>query len=132
MENLLIQKFQQEVDNVLIRHRSVLDIISKLQESNARVNRAVAKSSTSCGCIEYHVKKQEVPSNISYSELRNHMSNHVKGALCDICKEKVEEEISAHLFYLAALCNLLDIDLQNLLQNYYDNHLKTLGKFSLL
>lgn len=132
MEKLSIAKFQHEVDDVLIRHRSVLDLLTKLQESSARVNRAVAKSATDCGCIELHVKKQELPAGISYSQLKNHMSNHVEGNVCNVCKEKIEQEISTNFFYIAALCNLLDINLEELLNNYHNNQLKTLGKYSLL
>ncbi len=132
MNKFSIKKFQEEVDNVLIRHRSMLDVLSKLHESCARINRAVAKSSTSCGCIKLHGKKQEIPADISYSQLNQHMSSHLEGDLCDVCREKIEEEISAHFFYLSALSNHLDVDLQGLLTNYLENHLKTLGKYSLL
>ncbi|HHT27849.1 MAG TPA: DUF1573 domain-containing protein, partial [Firmicutes bacterium] len=38
--------FQEAVNEYLVRHRSILDILSKLQESVARTNRAVAKAVT--------------------------------------------------------------------------------------
>lgn len=132
MEKFSLQEFQHKVDDVLVRHRSVLDILTKLQESSTRVNRGVAKSVTYCGCIQLNIKKQEAPPDISYSELKNYMDNHVKGQLCDVCKEKIQEELSSNFFYMAALCNLFEIDMEELLKNYNDNHLKTLGKFGLL
>ncbi len=58
------------------------------------------------------------------------MKNHVKGELCPNCKEIVEEEIGAHLFYLAALCNTLDINLSESLIKEYKN-MKALGIFGL-
>ena len=58
MKDVIFDNFQNSVDESLLRHRSILDIITKLQESQARVNRAVAKSVTNCGCIKVEAKKQ--------------------------------------------------------------------------
>lgn len=132
MNKFSLNEFQEKVDEVLVRHRSILDILTKLQESSTRVNRGVAKSATYCGCIELHVKKQEIPVDISYSQVKAYMDNHVKGELCDICREKIQEEISSNLFYITALCNLFDINMEDLLTNYNENNLKTLGQFGLL
>ena len=41
MKDCIFDNFQNSVDESLLRHRSVLDVITKLQESDARVNRAV-------------------------------------------------------------------------------------------
>ncbi|SCZ05636.1 DUF1573 domain-containing protein [Alkaliphilus peptidifermentans] len=131
MKNFSINEFQSQVDDVLVRHRSVLDILTKLQESSSKVNRAVAKSATYCGCIEIHAEKQEVPEDISYSDIKNYMKNHVKGELCDICREKIEAELSANMFYFTTLCNLFDINIEELITTHYEQ-LKTLGKYGLL
>lgn len=122
-------EFQKQVDSVLIRHRSVLDIITKLNEYTSRVNRAVVKSSTSCGCIEIHAKKQDFNKE-SLEEMRNSMESHVSGNLCPSCKEILLEEIGAYLFYLAALSNAMDINISEALHKEYSN-IKTLGLFSL-
>lgn len=132
MDNMCLKEFQQKVDNVLIRHRSAIDILTKLQESNAKVNRAVAKSASYCGCTELHIKKQDIPEGLSLSEFKDFSSDHLEGALCEMCREKVEHEISNNVFYLVALCNLLDIDMDTLLKNFYKNQLETLGKYGLL
>ena len=132
MDKLSLNEFQKKVDEVLIRHRSVLDILTKLQESSTRVNRGVAKSATCCGCIEIHVKKQQIPSDILYSELKDYMDDHITGELCDICREKIQEEISSNLFYITSLCNLFDINMEKLLSDYNENNLKTLGQYGLL
>lgn len=131
MKQFSFNQFQDQVDEVLIRHKSILDILSKLQESSGKVNRAVAKSVTNCGCIEINSKKQSIPENISYSELKNHMSSHVDGYVCDVCREKIEEEISSTLFYLTALCNSFNINIDEMLENY-TSQIKALGKYGLL
>jgi len=131
MKNFTINDFQDVVDDVLIRHRSVLDILTKLQESNGKVNRAVAKAATYCGCIKIHAEKQLVPQDASYSQMKEYMENHVEGDLCDICREKIEKEISSNLFYLAALCNVFNIEIEEMLEKHYEQ-LKTLGHYGLL
>ena len=50
-KDLNCDDFQNQVEEVLIRHKSILDIITKLDEYTSRINRAVVKSVTSCGCI---------------------------------------------------------------------------------
>ncbi len=58
------------------------------------------------------------------------MKSHVEGKLCSSCEEIIQEEIGAYLFYLAALCNALDIDMSQALLREYSN-IKALGIFSL-
>ncbi len=129
--NFSLGEFQSLVDEVLIRHKSILDILSKIQESSARVNRAVAKASTSCGCIKICAEKPEIPDDITFSKLKAHMSDHVEGELCTTCEEKIKQEISTNLFYLFALCNTFDFDTEEMTRDYYQQ-LKLLGKYGLL
>ena len=42
-QNISLNDFQKLVEDVLIRHKSILDIITKLNEYTARINRAVDK-----------------------------------------------------------------------------------------
>ena len=130
MKDSVCTKFQQEVSNVLVRHKSILDVVTKYQESSAKVNRAIVKSVTSCGCIQIDAKKQDAPDDISYEELSQYTANHISGALCDICRDKVEKELANHLFYLAAICNALDLDMASIMKTQ-SKHLETLGKYSL-
>lgn len=125
----LCNDFQSKVSDVLIRHKSILDTISKLEESNARINRAVVKSATSCGCIKINANKQEYKKE-TFEELKAHLKTHVDGELCEICKEKIEEEIGNYMFYLAALCNTLDINLSDVIDNELKD-IKTLGVYSM-
>lgn len=128
-KTIIYDDFQNKVSEVLVRHKSVLDIITKLDEYNARINRAVVKSVTSCGCISIDASRQEY-SKETLEEVRKELKNHVEGELCEICREKVEEEIGSYLFYLAALCDTLDINLTDAMLKEYRN-LKTLGIYNL-
>ena len=125
MKDLLCDEFQNTVAELLIRHQSILDLLSKSQESSSRVNRAVIKAVTTCGCLKIHAEKKAFPSDASLGDLKNLLESHVNGALCDSCKEIVEREIGRSLFYLAALCNVLDI-------NLYDVVIKEHQKLSTL
>lgn len=129
MKDLLCDQFQDTVGEYLIRHRSVLDIMAKLQEANARVNRALTKSVTSCGCITIHGEKQQFPIDVPLEQLKEHTQNHVNGKLCDHCREIVEAEIGNNLFYLAALCNAFDLNLYDVMLKEHKK-LAALGVFN--
>lgn len=131
MSDFNFSTFESRVSESLIRHKSILDVITKLQESASKVNRAIVKSATDCGCIEITAKKQSVPSDITYSELSAYINSQVEGALCDNCKDVIESELGNHLFYVTSLCNLLDIDFETMLKKEYDK-IGALGKYSLL
>ncbi len=116
MKDLLCDGFQETVDEYLIRHKSILDLMSKFTESSSRVNRAVTKAVTSCGCIQVEANRQTIPPELEALEsLKDHMRTHMKGKLCDHCVEVLEEEIGRTLFYLAGLCNLMDLSLYDVL-----------------
>lgn len=130
MKDLNWDEFQDTVADCLIRHKSILDVLSKLHETSARVNRAISKSVTSCGCIQINAKKQQVPSEIRLYELVSYMDTHTKGQLCDNCREIVELEIGNLLFYLAALCNILGLNLEDIM-SAENEKLATLGIYNL-
>ncbi|WP_427340400.1 DUF1573 domain-containing protein [Caloranaerobacter sp. DY30410] len=127
--DLLCDEFQDIVSEVLIRHKSILDIMTKLEESNARINRALIKSVTSCGCISINAKKQEYKHE-SLKEAKDTISSHLEGKMCDSCREKIEEELGKHLFYIAALCNSLDLNFYDLIIKEYKK-LNALGIYTL-
>lgn len=130
MKDIIYDQFQSTVQDVVIRHASLLDIITKLQESSARVNRAAIKTITSCGCVQLHTSVEDIPDNIAYEELKNYNSTHLQGVPCPVCKDKIEEEIGNQFIYLAALCNQFDLNIYDILLKEYKN-ISTLGKFSL-
>lgn len=129
-DNKCCSDFQSAVDEYLIRHRSVLDILTKYQEASARVNRAIAKAVTECGCIQVAAARQSVPENTAYSELKDHMSSHLIGEPCPQCQEVITKELGHSMFYLAALCNLTGLSLHKVMQQEYSN-VKMLGVFHL-
>jgi len=130
VKDLDLEEFQNTVTNCLVRHKSIIDVLAKIDETSARVNRAISKSVTSCGCIQINAKKQQIPADISLCELASYMETHLDGKLCENCREVIEQEIGNHLFYIAALCNLLDLSLKDIL--YEENEkLSTLGIYNL-
>lgn len=130
MKELLFDHFQDSVDELLIRHKSILDVLTKFQESQSRVNRAVVKAVTTCGCIEINSKKQNFSSEISLQELKDFLDTHLKGGLCESCRDVIEKELGNNIFYMAALCNLLDINMYDVLIKEYEK-IKTLGVFNM-
>lgn len=130
MKDLLCDGFQETVDDYLVRHRSILDVMSKLTEAAGRVNRAVSKAVTNCGCIGIEAGKQSIPPELdSLESLKAHMRTHLKGKLCDHCTEILEDEIGRNLFYLAALCNILNLNLYDILLKEQDR-VACLGMFN--
>lgn len=122
--------FQKTVSRFLLRHQSILDILSKSLESTARVNRAVSKTVTSCGCLKINAEKKSFPDDASLDDLKDLFSSHLQGKLCDNCREIIVNEMGKNLFYLTALCITLDIDLQEVLDHENDK-VTTLGPFNM-
>lgn len=130
MEHLDCSSFQEAVSRCLVRHKSILDCTSKLDEASARVNRAIAKAVTACGCLKISATRQTFPSCASFSELRNYTTSHLEGSLCPECRDVLESEIGRTLFYLAALCDLLDLNMEEVMEQER-GRLSTLGIFNL-
>ena len=125
----LCTDFQDSISKVLVRHKSVLDIMTKMDDYNSRINRAMVKAVTSCGCISIDAKKQEFTGE-SYKDLPNSLDSHLKGEMCDQCKEVIDLEMGNYLFYLTALCDTIGLSLNDVIQHEYDRN-KTLGLFNL-
>ena len=130
MKDLLYDHFQDSVGELLIRHKSILDVLTKYQESQSRVNRAVVKAVTSCGCIEINSKKQSCGEEVEYQDLKNYMDTHLTGNVCANCREVIEKELGNNLFYIAALCNVLDVNMYDVLLKEYEK-MHTLGIYNL-
>jgi hypothetical protein len=131
MKDIMVDDFQNSVEESLIRHKSIIDIMTKLSESTSRVNRALAKSVTNCGCVKIDAHKQNISDGASFDDISKILNYQIEGKLCDNCIEVLEDEIGSNLYYLAALCNALEINLFDVLLKEYDK-IKTLGKFSML
>jgi len=126
----LTDQFQSTVKSLLIRHQSILDILSKGQETSARVNRAVVKSVTSCGCHAVNAHKKPVPPDASLADLKELLNSQLEGLICDNCRDIIEAELGKQLFYIAALSNALDISLSEVL-DLENKKLQTLTIFNL-
>jgi len=132
MKDLICDEFQNTVSKYLVRHQSILDILTKIQESTARVNRASVKAVTSCGCLQIHAAKKEIPPDATFDDfaIMKILDNNLEGEICPECKETLENELGKTLFYLAALCNAMDINLYDVLLKEHKK-LSTLRIFNL-
>lgn len=130
MKDLIIDQFQNSVEENLIRHVSLLDIITKFSEASSKVNRAVAKSITTCGCLQLSNCSKDLPEDAVYDQLKEHSHTELSGELCPVCREKIESEIGNLMFYLAAMCNKADVNMYDVFLKEYDR-IQTLGKYNL-
>lgn len=88
------------------------------------------KSVTTCGCLEIDASKQPLPEDATLSEISDYVQTHLEGKICPNCMDIVEEELGKTLFYLAAVCALLDLDFEEVLARENDR-IATLGVYSL-
>lgn len=130
MKDILIDDFQYTAQELLVRNKSILDLITKYQDSNSRVNRAIIKSVTQCGCLTISAHKQDIPEDASFDEIKNSTDAHVDGTLCDNCRDAIERDMGRNVFYLASLCNALDLNLYDIILKENDR-IRMLGKYNL-
>lgn len=130
MDTRNIDDFQTQVSELLIRHRSVLDVMSKVQETASRINRSLTKAITECGCVEVVAKKQTYDSSKNLEDHKSQLDTHFSGPLCEHCRDVVTAELGKNLFYLTALCNITDIKLEDVIEQESER-LNTLGVFNL-
>lgn len=131
MKDIIVDDFQNSVSQSLIRHKSIIDIMTKIGESSSRINRALAKSVTNCGCINIDAHKQTIPEDASLDDIGNILSYQVEGELCENCRDVLEEEIGSLLYYVAALTDSVDMNLFDIILKQNEK-IKTLGKFTML
>ncbi len=130
VKDIIIDEFQFVIQDYLVYNRSVLDILSMIQESNSMINREIIRAATHCGCISIDAKKQEYQADRCLELIRDTNKAHITGKLCDNCKERLEKNIGQNLFYLASLCNTVDLDIYDIIIDEIKN-LKLLGKYNL-
>jgi hypothetical protein len=130
MKDILFEDFQQVAEDMLIRNRSLLDTLSKLQLAAAKLDRSVIKAVTQCGCISIQAKKQSYQEGLSLEEIQKHITTQMKGKLCENCREMVEKEMGGLMFYLASLCNALGLSMYDVLIKERDE-VAALGKYNL-
>lgn len=125
-----LDMLQSLSNELLIRNRSILDTLTKYQETAARVSRAVSKAATHCGCIQIEAKKQDFNSCFESDEISDHFNRHINGQLCDSCKDAITTELGANLFYIASLCNALGLNINDIIQGE-SKRVTSLGKFNM-
>ncbi|RXZ82721.1 DUF1573 domain-containing protein [Paenibacillaceae bacterium] len=125
-----LEQFQHQVSELLLRHRSLLDVMSKHGQAGASVNRAVAKAVTECGCIGLHARRQEFTDNLELEQAKSQFENHMEGQLCEHCRDVLQAELGKSLFYMSALCNLLQISMDDVVAHESEK-CATLGIFNL-
>jgi len=133
VKDALLDEFQEAVRNGLVRHRSILDVVSKFQEASVRISRALAKSVTTCGCVRIRAQKNALPEQaerMTLAELREYMDDHLEGELCSVCREVLEEEFGRLVFYMTALADLLDLNVYDVLIKEHKK-LLALGQYNL-
>ncbi len=130
MKDIILENFQSAVSDLLVRNKSILDILSKYQQSNAKVVRSIIKAITHCGCIQVKAGKQNIPEDATLTDIQKYMDTHLKGKLCKNCRDIIEKEIGNNLFYLANLCNTLDLSLYDIVLKE-QKQLDTLGVYCL-
>jgi NTP pyrophosphatase (non-canonical NTP hydrolase) len=125
-----LNEFQQQVSELLLRHRSLLDVVTKYSQSNASVNRAVAKAITECGCIELKARNQGFSEELAFDQAQLNSKSHMHGSLCENCRDVIGGEMGKNLFYMSALCNLLDVNMEEVVAKEAEK-CNTLGFFNL-
>jgi formamidopyrimidine-DNA glycosylase len=130
LKDILVDEFQYTVSDLLVRNKSIIDQITKFQDSNARVNRAIVKSVTQCGCVKINATKQDFSFDGDINEIQQAMETHLEGKLCDNCRDMIEKDIGRNLFYLASICNSLDLNLYDIIIKEIER-IKMLGKYNL-
>lgn len=130
LKNTVLDEFQYTSNDLLIRNRNILDSMTKMSDSCARISRTLVKAATHCGCINITGEKQQTSGVSNIDEMKHHMKSQVKGSLCDNCRDLLEKEMGRNLFYLAAICNALDLNLYDIIIGELDR-LKLLGKYNL-
>lgn len=128
MKDEQLCSFQEEASALLIRNSNILDILTKIQTSCAKMCRSTVKAATGCGCTEVSARKITLSERDFFTGMSK--DSGVKGKLCDDCRSIVQGEIGETLFYIASLCNALNLSMEEIVENERTN-LKVLGKYNL-
>jgi len=131
MKDMLLTEFQYIIDDMLIKNKSILDIIAKFQESNARISSDIFKAVTQCGCKQINTSLQSCDENSGPEVQKTDVESHHQCVLCENCRDNIEKDIGRNLFYLVSLCNSMDLNLYDILIKELER-LKILGKYNLI
>ncbi len=124
MNEFILEEFQYLTEEQLRRNAGLPDLMTKLETTGGKINRAVSKAMTHCGCIRYGSEK---PLEEEHSAKER---AGIGGDLCETCREEFERAVGEHLFYLAGLLGALDISLYDMICAEISRQ-KMIGKYSL-
>lgn len=130
MNDMVVDKFQYTVQDLLVRNKSIIDQLTKFQDSNSRVNRTIVKAVTQCGCIQIDAHKQPFDEDGAFEDANASFETHLSGSLCENCRDAIEKELGSNLFYMASLCNTLDLNLYDIMIKELERA-KMLGKYNM-
>ena len=130
LKDTVLDEFQYISNEFLIRNRNILDSMTKMNDSCSRISRSLVKAATHCGCISICGEKQHASGVSGMDEMKHHIKPQVKGVLCENCRDFLEKDFGRNLFYMAAICNALDLNLYDILIGEM-NRLRLLGKYNL-
>ena len=121
--------FQKNVSALIMRNQNILDILTKCQTACSRICRSTIKTATGCGCLKIKADKPlsvfPLDDNIDKEQ-----ATGTEGSLCAECQSSIENEIGEMLFYIGALCNVLGLNMANIMKKEIKN-IEVLGKYSL-
>ena len=79
MDDMVVDKFQFTVQELLVRNKSIIDQLTKFQDSNSRVNRTIVKAVTQCGCIQINAHKQPFNDDSVFEDISSSVETHLSG-----------------------------------------------------
>lgn len=125
IQDIITDELQYMVEEYESMNTSMIDQMTKLSDYCSKLNRSISKASTQCGCISITANKQNYETSHGTSMSPRPLDKNCIGDLCPDCKELIEKHMGSTLYYMAALCNTLEL-------NLYDVILKELDKVDLL
>lgn len=124
MDSFILEEFQYLTEEQLKRNSSLLDLMTKNEVTGGKVNRALSKAITHCGCIRLSAGRH------GRGETTLKERAQITGNLCDTCREELERMIGEHLFYLTGILNPLNLSLYDIVLTELKRQ-KMLGKYNL-
>lgn len=80
--------------------------------------------------MKLNADKQPYPDNLTLEQAKGLTKTHIDGQLCETCVDAITVQLGKHMFYVSALCNLLDLNLSDVIENE-SKTCNTLGLFNL-
>lgn len=132
-KNTITNEFQDTVREYEYFHKNILEQLVKFQELSAKLNKNIIRACSTCGCIEINANKFDFSNNareLSFEAIRLLEDHHIKGNLCEDCKDLIEKHMGSCLYYLTYMCNSLNLDFNDIFIKEMDK-INLLGRFNI-